>query len=201
MSTQPHNVPTIDLVALALGELSAARQAEIMSLAAQQPELAAQLDQIRGMIATLREGALAAPSAHAISKAMDIWQQQQRPSVGAWLADAADRIMGVVFDSGAAPALAGFRGASDSRHLTFSQEGIEIDLLVETEEGRAIIRGQVAGAKALEAGAFAPGTDSLLARALADDGGGFCLDLEPAACDLRVRTESGVLMLRGVIGA
>jgi hypothetical protein len=94
----------------------------------------------------------------------------------------------LVYDSDAAPATAGVRGAADARQMTFRTPGLEIEVEVESEHARIVI-GQLVPAQPAE---IELRQESRTVRAEADTLGRFSFDgITPGAIKLTVVTESG----------
>lgn len=147
--------PTLheQLIALALGELSATEAHELEARVAALPAAAADLAAVRSMLDDLRAAQELIPLLH-VSRA-----QRDRLVGIAGSAEAGlltrltdglrEVIAGLVFDSRtAAIGTAGYRGASESRHLHFEAEDFELDLQILSAKppgsmGRIELMGQV----------------------------------------------------------
>ena len=199
MTTQPPQPTIDDLLSLALGELDTPGSDRVRTAMARFPDSAAVFRRVQSMLVALRGGVLQDPPRDTVLRAMAIWPSRDALTLAEWLSGAVERVMSVLFDSGASPALAGFRGGSESRHVSFSDGGVEIEVLVETVSGESTIQGQVVGAAVIEVAAFSPESLTLLGRCGGDAQGGFRLSVAAPSCDLRVRTGVGVFALPGVI--
>ena len=186
-------------MAFALGELDEARGREIEAAAARRPDLARRIHQLRELLGIMGQGLMEAVPRETLSLAFNVWESERPSRLTDWIGEAVEKVMDRLFDSGTAPALAGFRGGSDSRHLSFRSGEVEIELLVETGSERATIQGQVVGTELLAGAAFSPGSEISVAQAGRGEDGGFRLELPAAPCNLRVRTGRGVFALPGVI--
>lgn len=143
-----HPVPLELLVALALGELDEAQSTEVDARVRANPESTRLLNSIRSAVQTMRADDSVAPSDDVLRRALRM--VQDTAPAGASLADLAgvvrEYLCRLVRDTLTEPALAGFRGTTESRHIRFECDIAEVDLQVSPTHGetRRTVRGQVA---------------------------------------------------------
>ena len=141
-----------DLVALALGELEPARRAEVEASIAASPAAARTLASVTLAVQTMRADDSIAPPSDVVRRVLGLIRAASPtlPSlmdVAGHLADQVREFLcTLVRDTLTDPALAGFRGTTESRHLSFECQIAEIDLQVSPtdNDARRTIRGQVA---------------------------------------------------------
>lgn len=141
-----------DLVALALGELDPTRRTEVEARIAASPAAARTLASVTLAVQTMRTDDSIAPPADIVQRVLGLIRAAAptQPSLMDVAGHAADRVREflctLVRDTLTEPALAGFRGTTESRHLSFECEIAEIDLQVSPTDNdtRRTIRGQVA---------------------------------------------------------
>ncbi|MCC6970262.1 MAG: hypothetical protein IT434_08580 [Phycisphaerales bacterium] len=141
-----------ELVALALDELDPARRSEVQAQVAASPEAARTLASVKLAVQTMRTDDSVAPPAEVVQRVLGLMRTEAPASPS--LMDIASRVADhvqeylcrLVRDTMADPALAGFRGTTESRHLSFECDIAEIDIQVSPNgnDSRRIIRGQVA---------------------------------------------------------
>ncbi len=195
------NTPSAtDLAAFVLGELDAAQARLVEELAARDSGTARMIEHLRRVIGTLKAGTLESPSRLAIDRAVELFRSPSAPATSAldWIVAGTRQVLGLIFDSQAQGAITGFRGETESRHITFASGGVEVDVLVESEPARVVMRGQVSGAEAKEVVATVVGTHEVFAMGRVDGDGGFVLESKTRGCDLHIRTATGVLTLKGI---
>ncbi|MBL8762581.1 MAG: hypothetical protein JNL50_14900 [Phycisphaerae bacterium] len=141
-----------DLVALALGELDPARRSDVEARIAASPDAARTLASITMALRTMKADDSVAPPPEVLRRALSLVRNPApaQPSLMDVAGDLAGRarefLCTLVRDTLAEPALAGFRGTTESRHLSFECDVAEIDLQVSPtqDDARRTIRGQVA---------------------------------------------------------
>jgi len=135
------------LVAHAAGELSdrEARSVEVRLTAS--PAEAAKIARIRELLATLQADDCRAPSRDAVTRAVHIFRERESTVPAAWLSSAWRTVAQLVFDSRQNTAIAGFRGQSSGRQLSYRSGDWIIDfritLLADPEKPLWKIQGQV----------------------------------------------------------
>lgn len=141
-----------DLVALALGELDPARRAEVDASIAASPVAARTLASVTLAVQTMRTDDSIAPPSDVVQRVLGLIRtaaptQTSLMDAAGHLADQVREFLcTLVRDTLTEPALAGFRGTTESRHLSFECQIAEIDLQVSPtdNDSRRTIRGQVA---------------------------------------------------------
>jgi hypothetical protein len=95
-------------------------------------------DQLQRVLTLLRQGPLPAPPAAAVRAAKDLISRHPARMTGP-IQHLAETIAVLIFDSRAAPALAGFRGsaADTPLHLIYRTELAEVDLQIQPAHGDA----------------------------------------------------------------
>lgn len=185
--TQPSaSFSTQDLVAFALGETDESLSTQIAAAAKNDIALGQQLSRIQTMVQSLHAGVLEPAPAALKKAAVELFQSLRPLTLSDWLAGLAHSTLARVFDSRETPQLAGFRGQSDSRHITFADQGTEVDLLVEEDGDTRMVRGQVTGLDGASVAAIAR-SGAVLETASIDKDGAFVLGMNSNAYDLSIR--------------
>ncbi|MBS0198210.1 MAG: hypothetical protein JSR77_15765 [Planctomycetes bacterium] len=200
MNSNDNPISAADLAAFVLGELDAEQARVVERQAARDSGTARMIEQFRRVIGTLKDGPLESPPRLSIERAVSLFRAPEAPMAAAlgWITAGTRRVLDLIFDSQAQGAIAGFRGDTESRHITFASGEVEVDVLVESEPAKVVMRGQVSGTEAKEVVATAIGTHEVFAMGRIDGEGGFVLESKSRECDLHIRTSTGVLTLRGI---
>jgi anti-sigma factor RsiW len=190
------------LVAFALGELSAAEAAAVQAHLLEHATDAQFVADVRRTVETMRRDDSTLPPPGVIAKAKAIFGSGhcpvERPS---WLDQLSHVIAELVFNSRSQPALVGLRGPEDSLQLSYSAGTVEVDLQIEsvTPGGRRWqIIGQVTTDEAPSATAVAlipRGARIPAAVAVSDAHGVFSLDAMPGTYELAIRLPDRVVLL------
>jgi hypothetical protein len=141
-----------DLIALALGELDPARRSNVQARVAASPEAARTLASVTLAVQTMRTDDSISPPAEVVQRVLGLMRAEApaSPSLMDIAARVADHVQEylcrLVRDTLTEPALAGFRGTTEARHLSFECDIAEIDIQVSANDSdtRRTIRGQVA---------------------------------------------------------
>lgn len=199
-------ISTEDLVALALGELDPGRRAEIQARIAASPAATRTLATITLAVQTMRTDDSITPPADTVRRVLGLIRSAApaQPLLRDLAVHVADQVREflctLVRDTLAEPALAGFRGTTESRHLSFECEIAEVDLQVSPtdNDARRTIRGQVA-----------PLNDDVVARIVwrstltgsaeqeipADESGVFVLECPVGVYELSARVGDSVVRI------
>lgn len=140
MSTEPIGFEQI--VAYCLGELDAQGTAAVDARVAGSAELRAMLGRVQLVVGSMRSDDGVMPRREVVDRVKAL----ALPKVSAWWSRAADMVASLVFDSRGQLAVAGFRGATAGRQLSFACDEGEIDLMITEPDARQqawSIRGQI----------------------------------------------------------
>jgi hypothetical protein len=152
-----HPVPLEVLVSLALGELDEAHRTEVEASVRTNPESTRLLNSIMLAVRTMRADDSVAPPDDVLHRVLRMMRDTvpAHPTLAELAGVVREYLCRLVRDTLTEPALAGFRGTTESRHISFECDIAEIDLQVAPVQGetRRTIRGQIA-----------PLTDGLVSR-------------------------------------
>jgi anti-sigma factor RsiW len=200
-----NNFTSQEIVAFVLGELDSVRAGELTAAAAHDGMLSKRVNEAAALVTSLRQGVLEDAPAALRRKAMGLWKSTPAMSVTEWLGAIAESALERVFDSRQTPMLAGFRGGSESRHVMYAGETIEVDVVIEESGDVRTLRGQVSlsGGEdctdAVEAVAVCAPDGSVISRSTVDGDGMFVLSVGMESCDLAIRTEQAAYRLKDVL--
>lgn len=137
------------LVAYALDEIDASERAEVGAYIARTPTAAAFVETVDRLVRTMRSDTSTEAPEYIVRRVLMLMESP--PALTETRADVAGQVREflcrLVRDTLTEPALEGFRGTTDSRHLSFECEAAEIDLQVSgggESDARRMVRGQVA---------------------------------------------------------
>ncbi|MCI0365006.1 MAG: hypothetical protein L0Y44_12985 [Phycisphaerales bacterium] len=190
------NVPTFEtLVAYAAGELTASEVREVESQIRVLPSAAAKLAQIRDVLDGLRRQTISAPQSRVVDQVIAAFRRRERVAPAAWLQRTFGVIADLVLDSSAGVALAGFRGGTQARQLSYHAAGAVLDLQIaptaDPEQALFEITGQLERDSSDEPSAallLAAGAETIVDQASLDSDGLFELHAVAGLYDLVVGT-------------
>src|SRR5262245_28569754 len=185
------NVSIEDLVSYAAGEMSAEDAASIEARIGAAPSLASKVRYIRQVLETMQADDTRAPRGAVIDRAVALFHQRQRLVPSVWLNQACRAIAELLYDSRRSAAIAGFRGGSQTRHLSYRAGTVTIDIQIAPPTGPQTpmwkVRGQIESSESIELdAAFLRHTqsDQCGAEALPDEDGCFTLWASAGEYDL-----------------
>lgn len=188
-------IPIEKLAAFALGELGSDESARVQSQLDRSPEDRAFVESVLQLVATMQADDSHEPTAAVLQRAVSLMRDQHRTSPTESILQSAQHAIEViahlVIDTFAQPTLAGFRGASEARHLMFQSDAAEIDVQITPHEGgpagSRIVRGQVASLSEISAEAVlwrAEGAGTPAVRTPLDANGNFKLECNLGSYEL-----------------
>jgi anti-sigma factor RsiW len=171
------NISFDTLLDFAEGRLSEAERAEVAVQLQNDPSAAAEVAQLRQMIARMRADTTEDAPAHVLNRAMRLLRQRRTQAERA--PDLLQRILAVLtFDSTSSLAMGMRSGESQSRQLLFSAQGLDLDVRVTPAASGFIVSGQMLGPEA--EGAVLLANDVVSAQALLGELGEFAFPVVPA---------------------
>lgn len=205
MKDQP--VSFRELVEFATGELNDEQRGRIEQALAGSTALLRDLEQIRRVLEAIRTDDTVHPPDELVERVASLAARhrsdEQADSMPVWQDRAACLIAQLVFDSRSQPALAGFRGASESYHLAYHSESAIVDLQVtpatdDSEGGSFRVRGQVTPGtsdRARGVRLLAHGSDQVVTETTADERGWFRFVTNGGLYDLKVALTQDTILL------
>jgi hypothetical protein len=200
-----NNFTSQEIVAYVLGELDEARANELSLALRSDVALARRVSESATLLASLRQGVLEDAPAALRRAAMGLWKSAPAMSLSEWVGALAQSTLERVFDSRQTPMLAGFRGGSEGRHVTYADEQMEVDVVIEEAGEVRTLRGQISLAsgqdcvEAVEAVAVCAPDGSVISRSAVDGDGMFVLSVGTESCDLAIRTGNAAYRLKDVL--
>jgi hypothetical protein len=141
--TQPTDIPYELLVDLAEDRLSPAERDRALARVAADPQAAAELAALRGMVDLMRDDTSEDAPDHVINRALRLFD---RPAPAASPGLVQRLVAALRFDSAQGLPAFGLRSSEPGiRQLLFSAEGYDIDLRVTLHTGGWVVSGQVLG--------------------------------------------------------
>lgn len=193
------------MIARVLGECTPEEASRVDAAVNSSPDLRRQFDRIRNLVETLRTNESVNPPTALVEKAKALLAPP-RPtsSFTDWLTRVERIIADLIFDSRAPAMLAGFRGTTTERHLTFRSNAAELDIAIKAPDKAQIawtVRGQVdcqPQVSASTVGLVRTDSGGLVAETTADERGRFVLSAEKGRYDLVVRLGDRCLSAREI---
>lgn len=195
-----------EIISLALDEIDGERRAEVAGRIAASPDASRTLAAVTIAVQTMRADDSISPPGEVVQRVLGLMRSGVR--VRTSLMDVAGQVAEqvreflctLVRDTQSEPALAGFRGTTESRHLSFECEIAEIDVQVSRGEGEArrTIRGQVASLTDDTVGRIAwrsTLTGAAEREIAADESGVFVLECPVGVYELSARVGGSVVRI------
>lgn len=189
-----------ELIAFVEGRLDEADACRIAEAVAASSELQREVRLIQSILESAKDEPLRNPPGYFIERTMAAFRRLRAHSGHEPKAASAIRhiIARLLFDSRREPALAGMRGGSHRRHLTYGSDLGRVDLQISRpgREPQRLIRGQfVPAPDAFDVVVRHSAMGDPVSRAQADERGGFRFSVEPGQYDLVLQLGKNVLLV------
>ncbi len=206
MSEQP--ITNEQLIRYATGDLEPAEAAAAKAHLSNSPLATKYMEKVRSVLSTMQADDTQAPSLALIKRTIATFSAGVETGEGrsplAWLEPLRQVVAQLIFDSRAQPALAGFRGSSDSYQLTYKNELACVELGVSQQQTQRDIfrlRGQTTTEQKREYGSVAllsTGSNDPQAVSEMDKHGRFKFDAKPGKYDLAVQIGDEALIVQEI---
>jgi hypothetical protein len=151
--------------------------------------------QLHRLLEHLGEKPLPMPPARVVARAKALLGCRHAPEAQAvsFLEQAAVGLARLIFDSRAAPALAGFRGGGPQTHLVYASDAGEIDLQIRPERGsdKVHLLGQIESQRMARIAQLHQTETRRLDESPVDDRGMFSFEVPPGHYDLVIVLDGG----------